>query len=322
MKRTMLALRLILAALIFSIAFPAMALDVPKRSPRDPRIQRIAYHAEDVVQLDVGTGYATHILLEPGEQVVDINSGFSDGYEFADRANNFYLKPKSVKDTKGVITQPTAAIWNTNLSLVTNRRSYSFMLKLHETPRPEMAFRLVFEYPETYAAEAKAKTEKRSTQAKLDVRAAPRNWNYTMQVGADSSEIAPNMAYDDGRHTYLRFPGNRDFPSIFSVSEDGSESMINTHVDPQMSDVLVVHRVGKQFYLRLAKQVVGIYNESYDSHGLPPQNGTTVPGVQRRIKGDVSRAHDADSLFFPASAVQQPFQAPIKVEANPLGDMP
>ncbi|MBD4588067.1 TrbG/VirB9 family P-type conjugative transfer protein, partial [Xanthomonas citri pv. citri] len=80
---------------------------------------------------------------------------------------------------------------------------------------------------------------------------APMNWHYSMQVGKDSEAIAPSMAYDDGRFTYLRFPNNRDFPTVFLVAGDKSESIVNANVDPSVPDILVVHRVAREMVLRL-----------------------------------------------------------------------
>jgi type IV secretory pathway VirB9-like protein len=97
-----------------------------------------------------------------------------------------------------------------------------------------------------------------------------------------SRAIAPALAYDDGNFTYLKFPANRDFPAVFLVAPDGSESLVNTHVE---GDVLVVHRVTQKLVLRHGRLVVGVFNEAFDPDGRPPVKGTTVPGVTREIKG-------------------------------------
>ncbi|NEK79305.1 MAG: TrbG/VirB9 family P-type conjugative transfer protein, partial [Xanthomonas perforans] len=88
----------------------------------------------------------------------------------------------------------------------------------------------------------------------------------------------------DGRFTYLRFPNNRDFPTVFLVAGDKSESIVNANVDPSAPDILVVHRVAREMVLRLGSAVVGIYNDSYNMDGVPTNTGTTVPGVERVIK--------------------------------------
>ena len=80
---------------------------------------------------------------------------------------------------------------------------------------------------------------------------------------------------------YLKFPNNRDFPVAFLVAADGSESLVNSHVD---GDTLVIHRVAPQLVLRFGKAVVSVFNDSFDSDGVVPANGTTAPGAQRELK--------------------------------------
>ena len=89
------------------------------------------------------------------------------------------------------------------------------------------------------------------------------------------------MAFDDGRMTYIRFPGNRELPAVFQVAEDGSESMVNPRME---GDLLVVDRVARRLNLRLGSQVVALYNDAYDADGVPPANGTTVSGVERVVR--------------------------------------
>ena len=147
-----------------------------------------------------------------------------------------------------------------------------------------ISYRVEFKYPADEQAAAKALADKHRAQAKLDVKTEPRNWNYSMQIGDASANIAPTMAYDDGRFTYLKFPNNRDFPSAFLVAADKTESLVNSHIDPAVPDTLVLQRVSREMVLRLGNAVVGIYNDSFDPDGIPAEQGTTVPGVKRVIK--------------------------------------
>jgi type IV secretion system protein VirB9 len=174
--------------------------------------------------------------------------------------------------------------WDTNLLVTTNRRVYSFQLfligprvpdaKLPQDPR--MAYRIRFIYPLDDLAKADAKV----ASARLAQQPVVRNAKYSMQIGKRSSAIAPTSAYDDGRFTYLKFPNNREIPAVFLVAEDGTESLVNVHVN---SDVVVVQRVAPRLSLRLGKQVVAVFNEAYDIDGVPPTAGTTVNGVSRVI---------------------------------------
>lgn len=288
MKKIAFAVLLALGA-----ATAAQAADVPVGSRYDGRIQYVNYNEGDVVIVRALPGLGARIVFAADEEILDVASGFTQGWEFSDRRNILYVKPKSIKTGSGqeaIVMAPEAGKWDTNLMVTTNRRMYDFDLKLlpgggnsGKAPQNQrVAYRVEFKYPEDEAAARARAADKAKAQAKLDEKPAPRNWAYSMQVGDASDGIAPTMAYDDGRFTYLKFPNNRDFPAVFIVAADKSESLVNTHVD---KDVLVVHRVARELVLRLGNAVVGVYNDKYDVDGLPPTDGTTVPGVKRVIVG-------------------------------------
>jgi type IV secretion system protein VirB9 len=109
------------------------------------------------------------------------------------------------------------------------------------------------------------------------------NTQYSIAEGAGSQDIVPTLVYDDGRFTYLRFPGNREVPAVFHVLGDGSETLVNARME---DDLLVVDRVSRKLMLRAGSAVVGLWNEAFDLDGRPPGDGTTVPGVQRVLKAD------------------------------------
>ena len=74
---------------------------------------------------------------------------------------------------------------------------------------------------------------------------------------------------------------------------DGSETLVNARME---DDLLVVDRVSRRLMLRSGSAVVGIWNEAFDLDGVPPTGGTTVSGVERTFKADVS----------PVSAMRRP----------------
>ena len=271
----------------------AQAADVPQGSKFDNRIQYVNYNAGDVVVVRSVAGIGSRIVFAPNEVILDVASGFTQGWEFSDRRNILYIKAKSVKGEQGQPTMaPEPGKWDTNLMVTTNLRMYD--LDLHLLPgsnnsgkapsNQRISYRVEFKYPADEQAAAKALADKHRAQAKLDVKTEPRNWNYSMQIGDASANIAPTMAYDDGRFTYLKFPNNRDFPSAFLVAADKTESLVNSHIDPAVPDTLVLQRVSREMVLRLGNAVVGIYNDSFDPDGIPAEQGTTVPGVKRVIK--------------------------------------
>ena len=113
------------------------------------------------------------------------------------------------------------------------------------------------------------------------------NTHYSMAEGRGSEEIVPTLVFDDGRFTYMRFPGNREVPAVFHVRSDGSETLVNARME---DDLLIVDRVSRRLMLRAGSSVVGLWNDAFDLDGVPPGEGTTVPGVQRVLKAPSAAA--------------------------------
>ena len=67
------------------------------------------------------------------------------------------------------------------------------------------------------------------------------------------------------------------------MAADDSETMVNTHMEGDNKDTIVIHGVAKHYVLRLSKQVVGVWNEAYDIDGGSPKNGTVIPNVSRKV---------------------------------------
>ncbi|MDZ4212003.1 MAG: TrbG/VirB9 family P-type conjugative transfer protein, partial [Methylotenera sp.] len=211
--------------------------------------------------------------------ITEVAGGDSAGWEIvATKGNNdIFMKPKS-------------SAHDTNLVVATDRRSYAFDLRILSDRSSEIAtWHLAFTYakpvtelPPLTAAQievlnkAKVKTLQAAPQPK-------KNTQYSMQVMPASDEIAPTAAWDDGTFTYLRIPNHREIPTVFRVTADGTESMVNTHMEGDNKDTIVIHGVAKRYVLRLSSQVVGIWNDAYDIEGVSPKNGTVTLGVTRKV---------------------------------------
>ena len=116
------------------------------------------------------------------------------------------------------------------------------------------------------------------------------NTQYSIADGAGSQDIVPTLVFDDGRFTYLRFPGNREVPAVFHVLADGGETLVNARME---DDLLVLDRVSRHLMLRAGSAVIGVWNEAFEPDGRPPGGGTTVPGVKRVLKADGRVTTDA-----------------------------
>jgi type IV secretion system protein VirB9 len=253
------------------------AYDLPGWSD-DSRVRQIVYAHDAVVRVQAQRGFATHIALDPHEQIQVVAPGDRDGWQVV--AN---------KGDHDVYLKPQLAAHDSNLEIRTDKRSYSFdlvvlPLKAKFGTGDEM-YRVTFVYPDEVKAQAHAETDAQIVAQRLGQSPVARNARYSMQVTPHSDDIAPTAAWDDGRFTYIRIPNNRRIPAIFRVAEDGTESVVDRHME---DDTIVVHEVAKRFVLRLGNEVVGIWNDAYDMDGVPPHDGTTVIGVKRvpRSRGD------------------------------------
>jgi type IV secretion system protein VirB9 len=251
----------------------ARAWDVPGWS-NDSRVRQIAYAPNAVVRIEAQRGFATHIALDPQEQILVVAPGDRDGWQVV--AN---------KGDHDVYLKPQLAAHDSNLEIRTDKRSYSFDLMVlplkTKIGNGDEMYRVTFVYPDEAKAQTHAEADAALVAQRLARPSVVRNTRYSMQVMPHSDDIAPIAAWDDGRFTRIRIPANRRIPAIFRVADDGTESVVDKHME---DDTIVVHEVAKRYVLRLGDEVVGIWNDAYDMDGVPPRDGTTVDGVKRVLR--------------------------------------
>ena len=239
------------------------AVSIPNGSAKDGRIQTVMYNPDDVIHIHARIGEAVLIQLEDGELLTgDPTSGLGMGdaaaWNLAARGNNLYMKP--------VASAPA-----TNMLITTNKkRTYAFDLSLtgkkngKYVQKPTYILRFV--YPDTAAYKARAEAQKQAKALEKLKAAGHRpnarhNYNYW---GKGDKALAPTAAYDNGRFTYFSFDNGRELPLIYKVMDDGSEMLLNSHVD---GDTVVIHETAKHFVLRLGKSVLGLENRSFNERG-------------------------------------------------------
>lgn len=272
------------------LSLSANALVVPKPSPYDKRVQTVDYNPDDVVEINTKSGVSTQILFSEGESIINEKAvtGFLDGWQLIPQGNSLFIKAIGIqsKDSEGkdIFVEPVPGTWNTNVLVSTNRRVYVFDLKLYHNS-PKVAFLIKFSYPEDEMRRALAEEARKQREVNMDKTPVVANASYTMKARRRSKNITPSNVFDDGEFTYFTFPGNKDIPAIFHVNENKEESIVNSHIDPKMPGTVVVHRIGRQFYLRYGDAVVAVYNEAFDEVGKLNTAGTTVTGVKREVKG-------------------------------------
>lgn len=258
--------KLAFVALLSSLyTTPLQALETPSYSRYDHRIRYVNYNVADVVQVETVLGVATHIILEEGEQYITHAFGDSDAYAFAQKGRHVFIKPRAERA-------------NTNLIIVTDRRSYKFRLKFRGD-RAEATYELAFQYPDAKREDRRQAAVERGFNQGVKAY----NLNYTMSGDRD---IAPINAWDNGRVTYFKFSANTDMPSIYVVDAEGNESLIPRTVVGSANDIIVVHKVSPKWIIRLGNRALAVFNEAYNPYGIPNTTGTVSPLVRRISKGD------------------------------------
>ncbi|MFN3515262.1 MAG: P-type conjugative transfer protein VirB9 [Phenylobacterium sp.] len=265
--------RLIQAVLAFAlIGAPAAAAQMPGAGPVDPRIKVVDYNPWQVYPIVGAFRTATQIIFSPQEEILHVALGDTVGWEVAAETNILFVKPR----------EKTGA---TNLIVTTRRggetRNYTFELRTRSGPisasTPDTFFQVRFRYPDEERLRQALASQRGAVQTALDigVTTGVRNLNYTVQ---GSSKIQPSEVSDNGQFTVLRFPGQREMPTIYTVSPDGSEALVPFDV---RGEFVVIHGVAPQLRLRRGREVLCIYNEAVQPYGVNYGTGTGSPLVQR-----------------------------------------
>jgi type IV secretion system protein VirB9 len=249
------------AALAAAGAVSTTAADVV-----DARIRVLVYAADEVYRLRGYIGYQIDVEFESGEAFIGIGTGDLESLTFAAQENHLFLKPR-------------AGGASTNLTVLTNRRSYHFDYSTTErSPDPafgDVIYVLRFVYPPQRTDRDVATVEHELTNA---AQTRSHNLSYAYR---GSPQLKPVSAWDDGVQTRLRFDSHDDLPAIFLRNDDGSESLLNFTVD---AGDLVVHRVARGFVVRRGDLKGCILNQSYAGSGQRLDSGTVAPAVERATR--------------------------------------
>jgi type IV secretion system protein VirB9 len=278
----------LLLGLVFSLC--TYAAELPKAGERDPHVRYVTYKKDEVVVIRVQRGVATRIMLDPEEAITLSAVGFES--DCRKERNEWCVEAR--EGSNQILVKPKDNATHNNLEISTTKRDYSFVFRVlkdnvdgqHEGETAPM-YRVIFRYPNLQwkglllDGGTRTPDEQEIIQKRLAAKPIPKNWNYTMQVLQEASDIAPTLVFDDGRFTYFKFPNNREVPAIFMLSKTGEESRSNVHME---GDLAVVEKLNRQFILRLGEATVGIWNESFDLDGNPVKTGVTVEGVKRVLK--------------------------------------
>lgn len=252
-RKTTLAISL---SLMFSTVVYAAA--IPKSSGADDRVQEITYNPNNVTIVKVKSGVATLIQLESDEFLIGNQSGMGLGdplaWNVSVRGNNLFLRP--------IAKQP-----DTNIALVTNKRTYSIDLISAGTGTPTFIMRYI--YPKAPVSVKPTVFLGKSTIKQPCFDGGKINTTYQVK---GSQNIKPNVIWDNGEFTCFKWNNASDLPVVYRVLPDGNENLVNYHMD---KNVMVVHEVSNNFILRLGNSVMAVRTDHNINRGYNYKSTTT-----------------------------------------------
>jgi type IV secretion system protein VirB9 len=244
----------------------ALAATASAASAEDNRIATRYYNPSDIVTISARSGTQSTIQFEEGERIENIALGNSATWQVTPnkRASLLFVKPMTGAE-------------RTNMTVVTDRRTYLFDLSAHAGNAP--LYLLKFSYPKpivpiTVAAKpdpallAKAKAEAEAE------RPSPDQLNFAWATRG-SKTLLPERLFDDGRSTWLAWPAEVAMPAILQRDPSGKEGPVNYVVQ---GAYVVVEGVPPLLVLREGKQVATLMPTGRSTRpvaGPPP-----LPGAQ------------------------------------------
>ncbi len=217
-------------ALSFVLLLSLTAATAPRPGSADPHIQSIMFDADQVVEIRGALGWQVMLEFGPDERIETVSIGDALAWQVTPnkRARNLFLKPL-IKNA------------STNMTVVTDHRQYSFMLKTGS----RSAFTpwvVRFDYP-------------REIVAAIEEPAPPTppllNFGYSSRGDAT---LIPMRVWDDGQMTYFEFSETTPIPAIFAGSGK-DETLTNSIV---RGHVVVVQQLGGIFTIRAGNQVATV----------------------------------------------------------------
>ena len=216
-------MRALLAFLLFVPAATSAQVH-PSATGIDPMQQAVRYADGQTVILETAPGFQLTVEFGPGEQIRSAAAG-----------NNAAWQVSAPSQGNSLFVRPLEGAPVTNLTVVTNRHSYSFLLVAAAKMTPTNALVVRFAYPELAS-------EMRSAIAPSTLSAR------TLYRLTGATELRPSNIWDDGAKTYLEWPQGVELPAVFAMDGRRGEALVNVYM---RDGRLVIDAVYSELVFRL-----------------------------------------------------------------------
>lgn len=230
-----------------ALAFPLLlALATPAHA--DNRLVQVSYDPARVVRIEGTPTVQATIMFADSEMIENVAIGDSAAWQVTPnkRANVLFVKPLAVRAS-------------TNMTVITNKRSYLFDLVASPAAKPLYVLR--FAYPpepegKVPAAGAGAMAASGAPTEAAPATMDPLDLNFAWSASGNAA-LLPSRTFDDGLSTYLSWPAGAQVPAILVTNPDGVEGPVNFSV---RGDTVVIDGVPQAIVLRSGKKSATLVN--------------------------------------------------------------
>jgi type IV secretion system protein VirB9 len=223
--------------MIRNFGFGALALlsSTSVTAAADNRIRTLAYDPDQIVRILGKAGIQSTVEFAPDERIENIAVGDSSAWQITPnrRASLLFVKPLVARS-------------RTNMTVVTDRRTYMFDL-VSGDKRSMALYALKFSYPKDKAAEVATKPVQPAVTAAAPAPAMTADRLHFDWKKKGYGKLLPSRLFDDGASVYLAWNRETPLPAILTVSDDRKEGPVNYRMS---GEYIVVSPIPQNLLLR------------------------------------------------------------------------
>ena len=238
----------------------------------DSRIKTLVYNENDVYSLLTHHGYQASIEFGDKESIRTISVGDRTSWQI-------------IPDGRRIFLRSLVAGASTNMSVITNLRTYQFDIRATNggplPVREDLVYAVRFYYPDEHIAKSASvlpavyadELVDAATEKNKAVTMPPLNFNYSFTGDAT---LAPKRIFDDGHATYFQLVQPAQ---IYTVTQD--HKLAPVAVTPTSDGFMKAGLISPRFVIRYGeKSFVCVYNEPL-SAGQPATGSQASGGAPR-----------------------------------------
>jgi type IV secretion system protein VirB9 len=278
--------------MIRKVSFAAFALlsCTAAVAASDNRIRTLAYNPDQIVRILGKAGIQSTIEFAPDERIENVAVGDSAAWQITPnrRASLLFVKPLNARS-------------RTNMTVVTDRRTYMFDLVAGEkwsTP----VYALKFSYPNDKPVEASKAVQQIAAAAQPSTPALTADKLHFDWKTKGNGKLLPARVFDDGTSLYLAWDKETPLPAILTESEDRKEGPVNYRMS---GEYIVVSPIPQNLVLRYGNRVAVLW----PTHQIAP-----APAAPTAVAGRMATTPPIQSE---PQAIQPPVSRPTIGEAAP-----